>query len=1327
MTEKKEEFVAHYVMYLDDFFLEDSIESVYPHVDKIIIARTAKPWNGPPADLKETEKTLRTIVNQYGDKIEIYITEFPNEQTQRNWLINFSKSRGHKGAFIIDCDEIFTGNFFKNIYNFIEENHPKALRIPYFNFIKDASFSVAPPYENGLFYVDLAADPQFIWARSCNVEQSFLKYKEPEILHFSYVRKNDEDIIRKIRSFSHAHDIDWEQWFQEVYVNFNPGLQNFHPAHPEMWRKLQLFDPEKFPQRLKRKLQENKKLFYNQFIKDKKSIKLHLGCGSNILNGYINIDLYNQSADIKLDITDLPYFEDNSVEEIFLNAVFEHLYTFEQNRALKEWYRILKPGGLLRIDSLPDFDEIIKAYINKTKGHIKETFDLYEVTRYTHGDYLPENRIGQMHKDLFTKEKIKNLLENAGFVISKIESVCWGHEPNPVNINIIATKGSYEGQTIKYDVKGLYTGIPSSQITTNLLNTTLCCIDCNNYELSILAIKHCLQLCQFSKILFFTDKEFNLENIAVLKIPKITTKEQYSIFVLKELNGYIDTDFVLIIQWDGFIVNPDAWTQEFQNYDYIGAKWPWYNDGFNVGNGGFSLRSKRLLQILSGDKFKISIHSLKYGEDTYICRTYRRFLENEYGIKFAHESVADRFSYERIEPVGNPFGFHGLFNMWRYVKEEEFVNFIQLLHPRTLNSIEAFELAMNYQKLAKVKQAEIICRRILEFYSHNQNAQELLTAIEIQNTRTTEKVLMNIEEVTQSAISHYQAGNFKQAKHNCEEILKVQPDNAKILHLIGLVMYQLGYYDLSIYYIQQAIAFNSQNAELYFDLGNILEDKGQIDEAITNYQRALEIKPAYPEAYNNLGLALYEKGQSDKAIICYQKALKLNPLYYDAYYNLGILYQETENFDEAITCYQKAVEIDPHPPEAYNNLGLALYEKRDIDEAIVYFQRALQINPDYPEAYNNLGNALRIKGQSDEALDCYQKALEINPNYPEAYNNLGNILKEKGNIDEALACFDKALRIQPDFASAHWNKALAFLLSGDFKQGWKEYPWFWRVKGVIPRNYNQPVWDGSNINEARIFLYAEQGFGDTIQFIRYIPLVARRFKEVIIECQEELVSLVKNIKEICIVIPKGEGIPEFDVHCSLLMLPVIFDTSLESIPADVPYITVDPNISLKWHGKLQGDTSQLKIGLGWAGGHTGRTLHERSCSLDLFSVLGEFNNISFYNLQKGEAAEQAKSPLEGMKIIDFMDEISDFEDTAGLIENLDLVISVDTAVAHLAGALGKPVWTLLSYAADWRWMLNRDDSPWYPTMRLFRQLSMGDWKSVIAQVAEELRLLTAKR
>jgi hypothetical protein len=265
--------------------------------------------------------------------------------------------------------------------------------------------------------------------------------------------------------------------------------------------------------------------------------------------------------------------------------------------------------------------------------------------------------------------------------------------------------------------------------TIQIPHTTLCCIDCYNHALSILAIKYCLQSCEFSKVLFFTDKEFDLENISLLKIPKITTKHQYSLFVLKELNRYIDTDFVLIIQWDGFVVNPDSWRSEFQDYDYVGAKWFWHSDGLNVGNGGFSLRSNRLLQALSEDAVPVSVESLRYGEDSFICRQYRRFLENRYGIRFAPEGIADKFSHERSEPVGRPFGFHGLFNMWRYIEDEKVEDFIKFLSPQVLNSIEAIELVQYYNQVGKKRHALTLCRRVLEYYPSKSEALSLLKVI----------------------------------------------------------------------------------------------------------------------------------------------------------------------------------------------------------------------------------------------------------------------------------------------------------------------------------------------------------------------------------------------------------------------------------------------------------------------------------------------------------------------------------------------------------------------------------------------------------------------
>ncbi len=435
---QKNTYAAHYVLYTYDFFLEESIESVYPYVDEILIARTMKPWFGKPVDLKETDEVLKKIKKKFNEKISIYVDNFPDEQTQRNFLLTISKSKGHSGAFIVDCDEIFLPGSFEKIINFINEHNPLALRIPYLTFIKDASFCVAPPYETNLFYVKPTLEAAFTFARKINLQETTMPYDDPEIIHFSYVRETDEQIWTKVNSFMHANDIDWDKWYREIYLKFNPYIKNFHPVYPETWRGLQLFDVNKFGNKLLSKLRNYDKLFYYDKIYNSDKIKLHLGCGDKILDGYINIDLYNNNAELKLDITNLDYFEDDSVDEIFMNAVFEHLYTFEQIPALKEWRRILKPGGKLIINSVPDFDVIIDAYLNKKQGNVSKVFNLYEVSRYTHGEYNSQNKLGQIHKDIFTKEKIIQLLKNSGFDIISIKNVNWEDEPIPCNINVIA-------------------------------------------------------------------------------------------------------------------------------------------------------------------------------------------------------------------------------------------------------------------------------------------------------------------------------------------------------------------------------------------------------------------------------------------------------------------------------------------------------------------------------------------------------------------------------------------------------------------------------------------------------------------------------------------------------------------------------------------------------------------------------------------------------------------------------------------------------------------------------------------------------------------------
>jgi tetratricopeptide (TPR) repeat protein len=579
---------------------------------------------------------------------------------------------------------------------------------------------------------------------------------------------------------------------------------------------------------------------------------------------------------------------------------------------------------------------------------------------------------------------------------------------------------------------------------------------------------------------------------------------------------------------------------------------------------------------------------------------------------------------------------------------------------------------------------------------------------------------MDINKAVQSAYEYYQKGNLQQAETILKNILEVQPDHAIILYFLGEIYYQLGNYDSAIKYFKEVLRFNPANADAYYNMGISFKQKGQIDEAITCYQKAIELNPDIADVYNNMGLAFQEKGELDEAITFYQKALQINPSYAYAYYNLGNTLKEKGKLDEAITCYKTAIQLNPSIPDAYNSTGVAFQEKGQLDEAITFYQKALQLNADYSDAYYNLGNAFKDKEQPDGAIACYRRALQINPHHIDAYNNLGIVFQDKGQLEDAITCSQKALQLNPHDADAHWNMSLALLSSGNLKEGWKEYEWRSKVKDFCQRTFPQPLWDGTDIAGRTILIYAEQGLGDTIQFIRYVPFVAQRGAKVIFECQKDLKSLAQNVEGVQRVIAYGEQLPEFDVQCPLLSLPLVFDTTLESIPAKIPYIGVGSVLIQEWRERINHDNSKFKIGLVWAGGQRDKRERCRSFSLDAFLPFVQLGDVTFYSLQKGEAAKQTKNPPEGMKIIDYTGEIHDFSDTTAFIANLDLVISVDTAVAHLAGALGRPVWTLLPFSPDWRWLLNREGSLWYPTMRLFRQPSSGDWESVINCVKKEL-------
>jgi len=472
-------------------------------------------------------------------------------------------------------------------------------------------------------------------------------------------------------------------------------------------------------------------------------------------------------------------------------------------------------------------------------------------------------------------------------------------------------------------------------------------------------------------------------------------------------------------------------------------------------------------------------------------------------------------------------------------------------------------------------------------------------------------------------------------------------------------------------------------------------------------------------------------GRAREAEPLYRQVLSSQPKNTDALYLLGLLTQSARRFAESAEFFQRAVEANPKSAKYFVNLGLSLggMGLGRTTEAIAALRSAIAIDPDIPEAWANLGNEFSNDDQDEEAMDCYQRALKLRPDYADAHCNLGALLqKTLPTLDPAIAAYEKAISLQGDFALAHWDLGLALLLSGDYRRGLPEYEWRWKTDTVVkPRKFTQPRWNGSDLGGKTILLHAEQGFGDTLHMARYAPLVAARGAEVILECQPPLSRLLLSLNGAERIIAAGERLPAFDVHCPLLTLPLLFKTTVETIPASAPYLRAEGELSERWSKRLPPDVSRPLIGLVWAGRPENKNDRNRSMRLKDFAPLAAVKNARFVSLQLGPAAEQTRRPPPGMELIDFTSDLHNFADTAAMVANLDLVIAVDTSVAHLAGALARPIWVLLPTMPDWRWMLEREDSPWYPTMRLFRQKTRGDWREVMERVKGELEKFAGDR
>jgi Tfp pilus assembly protein PilF len=450
------------------------------------------------------------------------------------------------------------------------------------------------------------------------------------------------------------------------------------------------------------------------------------------------------------------------------------------------------------------------------------------------------------------------------------------------------------------------------------------------------------------------------------------------------------------------------------------------------------------------------------------------------------------------------------------------------------------------------------------------------------------------------------------------------------------------------------------------------------------------------------------------------------PSFTQAWYLLGSVNQLLGNTRDSLANYERVLNLDPNHLATLNNVGVALQALGLAKEAAASLRIAIRNKPDYAEAHSNLGNALKDQGDLDAAVACYRRAIEIDPNYFDAYNNLGNGLRAQRHLADAVRCYERALELKPGSPEMHLNRALAWLHMGDFARGWPEYEWRFKCREYAIPPIAAPRWDGRPLEGQSILLYADHGFGDSIQFIRYAPLVQERGGHVIVACQKPIARLLASCPGVAQVIPEGSLLPEFAVYAPLMSLPLIFGTSLSTVPARVPYLKADSALTSQWQLQL-GRSAAFKIGVVWQGNPKYRRDRERSFRLAELECVAKTPGVKLYSLQRIHGLEQLAEIESRFAVTSIGEQLHDFLDTAAAVQSLDLVITPDTSLGHVAGALGVPVWLALSFAAEARWLQGRSDSPWYPSMRLFQQERWGDWAPVFKRMAAELPRLIETR
>lgn len=582
----------------------------------------------------------------------------------------------------------------------------------------------------------------------------------------------------------------------------------------------------------------------------------------------------------------------------------------------------------------------------------------------------------------------------------------------------------------------------------------------------------------------------------------------------------------------------------------------------------------------------------------------------------------------------------------------------------------------------------------------------------------------------------YALGRLEEARACYQRQVALRPADARAHFNQAIVLRELGCLEEALESFDQAIALGPGNADAHRNRGVALHELGRFDEALESHGQAIALKPDFAEAHYNLGTTLLELRRQRDALMSFDQAISLRPNYAEAHSNRGVALNDVERYEEALVSFEQAIGLKPDYAKAYCNQVAALQELRRPQEALESCDKAIALQPDYAEAHHNRASVLYDLRRLEEVISSCDQAILLKPAFAEAHNAKAVALHERGLMADALASFERALELKPDYAEAHHQMAMCRLALGDYAKGWPQYEWRWRTRqfeyGL--RDLAAPLWLGrEDIRGKTILLHAEQGLGDTLQFCRYVPKVAALGAKVILEVHPGLERLLSRLDGVDRILTRGAALPPYEFQTPLVSLPLALDAGPDGDLG--PYLSADPEQAVAWASRLSG-AEGLRVGLCWAGGtrldqRAANAIDQRrSLPLEAFRPLADIPGVQIYSLQIGPPANQLTEARArgwpGPPILDLTAELKDFADTADLVANLDLVITCDTSTAHLAGALGTPVWILNRFDSCWRWLHGRDDTPWYQGARLFNQTTPGDWAGVVAQVKGQLLGLSAE-